>query len=118
MRSLVFLLAIVLPAWVLGLWLPFWSLSVVALLAGFALHPGSARAFLLGALAGGLLWGLLAWRIDAANAQVLSSRIGQLFGTGATAMVALTALVGALLAGLSALLGDTLRTPPRKRRRR
>jgi len=107
-----FLLAIVLTtllAWSLGLWLPYWSLSLAAMLVGFLVRPGGWKAFVAGLLAGLLLWGVLAWRIDAANTHILATRIGTLFGTSATGMVVITAVLGGLLAGLGVLLGDRIR---------
>lgn len=109
MRAFITCIAIMAGAWLAGLWLPYWSLSVVAMLCGILIKPGGWRAFLAGAIAGALLWGGLAWSADAANAQVLSTRVGGLFGTSPGGMVAITVSVGALLAGLGALLGDRIR---------
>lgn len=110
MRSIALTCGLIIAgAWLLGLWLPYWSLSLVAMLCGLVIRPGSWRAFLAGVLAGALLWGGLAWSADAANAHVLSTRMGGLFGTTAGGMVAITAAVGALLAGLGAWLGDRIR---------
>lgn len=109
MRSILTCVATMVMAWLVGLWLPYWSLTAMALLAGFFWYPGAGRSFLAGALAGALLWGMLAWTADAANAHVLSTRVGRMFGTGPGGMVAITAVLGALLAGLGALLGDRIR---------
>jgi hypothetical protein len=94
---------------VLGAFLPFWSLALAALVMGFILAPGAWRALAGGFLAGALLWGGLAWWADAANAGVLSARVATLFKVGPTALIALTALLGALLAGLGCLLGERVR---------
>jgi hypothetical protein len=96
-------------AWALGLWLPFWSLSLAAMLVGFLVHPGGWKAFAAGALAGLLLWGGMAYFADTANAHILSDRVGALFNTSGTGMVVFTAILGALLAGLGTLLGDRIR---------
>ncbi|MCW5898703.1 MAG: hypothetical protein KIT10_05480 [Flavobacteriales bacterium] len=109
MRTPLTFVAIITLAWLLGLFLPFWSLSIAAAAVGFLVHPGGWRSLLAGLLAGALLWGGLAWHIDSANASILATRIGQFFGTGATGMVLITAALGALLAGLGALLGDRVR---------
>ncbi|MEX1132556.1 MAG: hypothetical protein WEC15_04970 [Flavobacteriales bacterium] len=95
--------------WAMGLWLPFWSLSLSAMLVGFILHPGGWKAFVAGLLAGLLLWGGLAYTADAANGQLLSTRVGRIFGTEAGSMVLITAVLGGLLAGLGTLLGDRVR---------
>ncbi len=107
-----FLLTILITAafgWAMGLWLPFWSLSLAAMLVGFLLRPGGWKAFLAGFLAGALLWGGLAYSADVANDQLLSTRVARIFGTEAGTMLAVTTLLGGLLAGLAALLGDRVR---------
>jgi hypothetical protein len=109
MRFLLTILLSVLLAWALGLWLPYWSLSLAALIVGFLVRPGGWKAFLAGLLAGTLLWGALAYSADAANTQILATRVGALFGTSAAGMVGITTVLGALLAGMGTLLGDRIR---------
>ena len=109
MKFLITALLTALFGWLLGLWLPFWSLAIGAVLAGFLVRPGGWRAFVAGFIAGVVLWGGFAAWIDAANAHLLSARIGQLFGTGSMGMVLITALLGGLLAGLGCTLGHRLR---------
>jgi hypothetical protein len=94
------LIATLVLAGITGLWLPFWSLALSALLVGFVVHPGAWSAFLAGLLAGVLLWGGLAYGADAANTGILSARVGALF--------LITAAMGGLLAGQGAALGDRL----------
>lgn len=109
MRKVLTAASIVIAAWLAGLWLPYWSLSAVALLAGFLFRPGAGGAFLAGVVAGAVLWGSMAWSSDMANSHVLATRVGGLFGTGPFGMVMITTVVGAVLAGLGALLGDRMR---------
>jgi hypothetical protein len=109
MRFLAALALTVLLSWALGLWLPFWSLSLAALIVGFITRPSGWWAFLAGLLAGALLWGGMAWWADAANDQILSTRVGLLFGADGSAMLLLTALVGGMLGGLGVLVGDRIR---------
>lgn len=109
MRTLLAALITAALAYVLGLCLPYWSLSLAALLVGFLIHPGGWRAFVAGLLGAGLLWGILAWSADSANAHILATRIGTLFSTSATGMVLITAALGGLLGGLGVLVGDRVR---------
>lgn len=109
MRFLLTLIVTAAFGWAMGLWLPFWSLSLAAALVGFMLHPGSWKAFLAGLLAGVLLWGGLAYSADIANDQLLSTRVASIFGTNAGSMLVITALLGGVLAGLGTLLGDRVR---------
>ena len=80
MRMFVTLIATLILAGMMGLWLPFWSLALSAMVVGFVVHPGAWSAFLAGLLAGMLLWGGLAYGAGAANAGILSARVGALFG--------------------------------------
>ncbi len=109
MRFVAALILTSMLAWALGLFLPFWSLSLSAMVIGFLVHPGGWKALLAGLLAGALLWGGLAWRIDVSNAHILSGRLEELFGVGVIGMAWITAALGALLAGLGLLLGDRIR---------
>jgi hypothetical protein len=104
MRMFITLIATLVLAGITGLWLPFWSLALAAMLVGFVVHPGAWSAF----LAGVLLWGGLAYGADVANTGILSARVGALFGTTGMGMVLITAAMGGLLAGLGAALGDRL----------
>jgi len=100
--AVIFLLAMV------GHWyLPWYVLVGVAALAGafFGLRAGGS--FLAGFLAGCLLWGGYAWYLDSRNGGLLSERMGILFGElPGGALLAVTALLGGLLAGLGALTGS------------
>lgn len=108
-----FLIAVVLTmvlGWLSGLILPFWSLSASALVVGFLVNPAGNKALPAGMLSGALLWGSLAWRLDVANDRILSTRVAILFELGPDGIIAATALLGAILAGLGMLVGDRART--------
>lgn len=96
-------------AWALGQWLPYWSLSLAAMLVGFMVRPGGWKGFVAGLLAGLLLWGGMALSADLANDHILATRVGRFFSVNAMGMVAITAALGGLLAGLGVLLGDRIR---------
>ena len=104
----------ILLSWGAGLWLPYWSLSLVAIAVGFGVNPGGWRALVSGLLGGGLLWGALAWQQKAANAGILAERMGRLFGMDGNGLLLVTAGLGALLAGLALLVGDRARTAVRE----
>lgn len=109
MRFILAVMVCMLAAWILGLWLPYWSLSLAALLVGFLLRPGNWSAFLAGLLGGMLLWGGLAYMADAANGHILATRVGKLLGTHAMGLVTVTALLGGVLAALGMLVGSRVR---------
>lgn len=110
MRFLLSLVSTIALAWILGLWLPYWSLSLAAMAIGFLLQPGAWKALLAGVLAGALLWGGMAYAADVSNGHILATRVGAVLGTSASGMLLITTALGALLAGLGVLLGDRLRS--------
>ena len=85
---------------------PWWIGIAVAFLVAAIAQLKLGQAFLMGFLAIGIMWGVSAGIIDNANNSVLSARIGQLFGgLSPTLMIAVTALLGALVGGISAYSG-------------
>jgi hypothetical protein len=106
-----FLLALfVLAASLLGgPFFPWWWPAVPGLLAGFW-KPGATRAFFAAFLGAALGWGAVAIYLDWRNAGLLSARIAAMFHLpGAAGLIAATALVGGVTAGLGALVGNHFR---------
>ena len=112
MKFLISILLIALLSFALGLYLPWWTLAVVAFVVAALIHQRAGKSFLSGFIALFLMWGILATIIDQKNQQVLSKKIASLLslGDGAFVLVLLTALVGGLVAGLGAMSGSYLRT--------
>jgi uncharacterized membrane protein len=94
-----------------GLYLPFWSAALVAFLVALFIYQKPGMAYLAGFLGILLFWGLLAWWIDAQNNSILSHRMATLFPLGGSSalLILITAIVGAIIGGLSALSGNFLR---------
>lgn len=99
-------------SFVAGLYLPWWSLAVMAFLVALLVHQKAGKAFLAGFVALFLLWGCLALWIDIRNTGILSGRVAALLGLGGGSMVLvlITALIGALVAGFAAMSGSYLRS--------
>ena len=112
MKFLISILLIALLSFALGLYLPWWTLAVVAFVVAALIHQRAAKSFLSGFIALFLLWGILALIIDQKNQQVLSHKISSLLSLGNSSfvLVLITALVGGLVAGLAAMSGSFLRT--------
>ncbi len=115
------LLSIILIALLAGMaeWLaPWWSLAVVAALVAFLLKLRPGKAFLAGLLGIGLLWlGVVLWR-DIPNGHILSARLAKLFKLpGYALFIAVTAVLGGLIGGLSAWAGAQLAIGARGRRK-
>jgi len=113
-----FILSIVLVALVtyaIGIYgnLPWWSFVVTNLIIAIALPIKPLQSFIAGALGVGALWAGLAFGIDLANNHILSSKVAQILPLGGSyiALIAVTAIVGALLGGLASLTGSFVRKP-------
>ena len=104
-------------AYLVEVYLPWWSVVVVAFLVNALIYTKGSPSFLSGFLGVGLLWLILAWNIDAANASLLSSRVSQVLQIQSTfAILALTFLVGGLAGGFGALAGSHFRNLIKKKK--
>ncbi|MEM6345309.1 MAG: hypothetical protein AAF927_15565 [Bacteroidota bacterium] len=107
------------------LYLPFWIAAVVAFVISFLLSRRPPKrsfgrkksrrsfSFLAGFLALALLWGGLAFYLDHENASILSTKLSQYLlqaqsgpMAGPFPLVAMTALIGGLIGGFSAMTGN------------
>ena len=85
---------------------PWWIGAVVAFVVAAIAQLKLGEAFLTGFIGIGIMWGLSAGVIDAANDSILSQRIGQLLGgLSPTLLIVLTSLIGAIVGGVAALSG-------------
>ena len=96
---------------ILGLYLPWWSLALAAFLVAALIFQRPLYAFLSGFLALFLLWGIFAGIINSANEGILAAKVAVIFPLGGSSflLMLVTAFVGALVAGLAALSGRYLR---------
>ncbi len=94
-----------------GLYLPFWSAGLVAFLVSVFIYQKPGMAYLMGFTSIFFLWGALVLWIDAQNDSILSQRMASLFPLGGSSalIILITAVVGAIVGGLSALSGSFLR---------
>lgn len=109
-----FLLATLLTAslaFIAGLFLPWWSIALVAFLVALLLIQNIGKGFLSGFAGIFILWGLLAFWIDIKNESILSHKIAQLFPLEGSSllMILITALVGGIVGGFAAMAGSSLR---------
>ena len=118
MKFLLSLALTMVLAFLAGIFLPWWSIAIIAFAVALLLPQRNAASFASGFLAIFLLWaGLAAWA-DWKNQQILSHKIAQVFPLGGSSvmLILVTALVGALVAGFAAMAGSSLRPLPRYRR--
>ncbi|HEY0041098.1 MAG TPA: hypothetical protein VGB71_10570 [Flavisolibacter sp.] len=114
-----FLLATLLTAtlsFIAGLYMPWWSIAIVAFLVALLIKQKIGFAYLAAFTGIYLLWGGLALLIDIKNKSLLSHKIAQIFPLNGSSfyMIMVTAFVGALVAGFAAMSGSSLRPLERR----
>ncbi|MET0244503.1 MAG: hypothetical protein ABW174_13585 [Flavitalea sp.] len=110
MKFITAVLMTTLLSYVGALFLPWWIIAVAGFLVGFVVLQHPFKAFFSGFLAGFLVWGIHAFIIDQGNDHVLATRVAGVFSlNGSFMMIIVTALVGAIVAGLSALSASFLK---------
>lgn len=99
-------LLILITAFILNLFLPWWSIVLPGLIFGYQFNKSGWSSFGWGFLALFLLWGGQALYIHFANDGILSTRIAEMLGVGSPYLVILiTGVLGGLVSGLAALTG-------------
>ena len=116
MRFIISLLLIMILGLAAGIYLPFWSVAVVAFTVSALIPQPSWMSLLCGFLAIFLVWAGLAFYLDRVNNHLLGNRVSQLFfkAESPLLLVALTGFVGGLVGGLSALSGSFVHKPAAK----
>jgi len=111
MKFGVAILLTMIVSFAIGLYLPFWSVALVSFLVALFIYQKPGMAYLAGFLGILLLWASLAWWIDVQNDSILSHRMATLFPLGGSSalLILVSAVVGAIVGGLSALSGSFLR---------
>lgn len=117
-----FVLSVLLTAvlgFLIGLFLPWWGIAIVAFLVGLLIPQRLGIAFLSGFVGIFLLWGLLAFWIDIKNNSILSHKISELFKLGGSSvlLILVTGFIGGLVGGFAAMAGNSLRPAPKRKRR-
>lgn len=102
---------------VLCLYLPWWSIAIVAFFISVVIWLKPYLAFMAGFIALLLLWGGLTLYISSSNNHLLAHKMSLVVINKDAPMmlIALTALIGAITAGFAALSGSLLRSLLEKR---
>lgn len=108
-----FLLATILTTllgFIAGLFLPWWSIALVAFIVALYLRQSMGKSFVAGFLGIFLLWTLLSIWIDIKNQGILSQKIAQLFPLGGSSvlLILVTAFIGGLVSGFAGMSGALL----------
>lgn len=105
-----FILTIVL-AFVLSLFLPWWSIMLAAFISSAIVRLRKASAFFVPFLAIAVFWIIYAWSLSSANDFILAKKVAVLLylGGNAIALVLVTGVVGGLAAGVAGVFGNQCR---------
>ncbi len=113
MKFLIQLIVIGILAFVLELFLPWWSIAIAAFIGGIAV-PTRAN-FMAGFLGIALFWFLYALIIHTSAAAPLTDRVARIFSVNSTLLLVITATIGGLVGGFAAMAGGALRTTQKRR---
>jgi hypothetical protein len=110
MKFLIQVIAILIVAFVLELFMPWWSIALAAFAGGYVLK--SKANFLAGLLGIALLWFIKAVMLDASAAAPLAERVAGIFSLSKPLLMLVTALIGGLVGGFAAMTGALLKPKP------
>ncbi len=103
-------LLILILGFIAEIFLPWWSIAVMAFAVGFVKTPTGWKSFWAGFLGVGLLWWMTSGYIHFRTDGILTSKVGEMFTLPLPILVDLiTGLIGGLVGGLAAGAGFHLR---------
>ncbi|MBL0358464.1 MAG: hypothetical protein IPP72_17095 [Chitinophagaceae bacterium] len=113
MKFLISIVLIALLSAAACLYLPWWSIAIVAFIVAAAIPQKPLLSFAAGFIALFLLWGALSWYISSNNNHILAHKVSLLIlkMDSPELLMLATALIGALVAGFAALSGSFVRKP-------
>lgn len=110
MKFIIRIIVIALFSHLALLFLPWWSIVIVAFTVGALLTSNSINAFIAGILGVGLLWFGMALYINFSLDSLLPERVAALFQIESPILLAaITGLLGGIIGGLAALSGSYFR---------
>ena len=103
-------------SFIAGLYLPWWSIALVAFAVALLIKQKIGFAYLSAFTAIWFLWGGLSFLIHIRNNGVLTQKIARLFPLNGNSfyLIMITALIGATVAGFAAMSGSSLRPLERR----
>lgn len=109
-KFLISLIICPLLAYALGMVLPWWSIAIAGLLTGFFIPQHRLLAFLSSFLGLFIFVGILIFMISQANNHILAQKIGMLVlkNKNENLIILASALIAAMVAGISAITGRSL----------
>lgn len=111
MKFLISLFLIILLSFAAGLYLPWWTIAIVSFVVVLLIPQRPGAAFLCGFLSLFFFWGLMSWWLSNQNEHLLAHKISILIlkMDNPFLLILVTALIGAIVAGLAALTASFAR---------
>ncbi len=111
MKFFVSVLLIALLSVAACMYLPWWSIAIVAFLVAATIPQKPVKSFFAGFISLLLLWATLTWIFSSNNNHLLAHKISVLIlkVNSPVLLIAVTAAIGALVAGFGALAGSFVR---------
>lgn len=108
MKFFLTMMVALVTAFVLGLFMPWWSVAIAGAIAGFAIRQKPWVAFAAAFTGVFTLWFLMAYFISSSNAHILAGKISTLVlkANNPAGLILLSAFIGALVAGFAAASGS------------
>lgn len=108
MKFFISLLLIAFVSFAACLYLPWWTIAIVAFIVLALIPQSPAKAFLCGFTSIALLWGFLSFLKSSQNEHLLAHKVSLLIlkMDNPFLLIVITALIGALVAGFGALTGS------------
>ncbi|ASZ13106.1 hypothetical protein KTO58_08825 [Chitinophaga pendula] len=110
------LLLIVILSYLAGMFLPWWSVALVAFLVSLLIRMSPGKAFFTGFLGVFLLWLALAFYIDVRNDHILANRMSLVIMQvkSPVGIGLISAFIGGLVAGFASTAASYLRKPAKQ----
>ena len=107
MKFVVSLLLIMLLSFIACLYLPWWSIAIMAFIVAATIPQSGLMSFLVGFCGLFILWGGLSLWISSSNDHILAHKTSLLFikTDSPYLLILLTAIIGALVGGFAAMCG-------------
>lgn len=93
-----------------GLIAPWWSAILVSAMVAFLIPGNNFNAFLSGFMGVGLIWMVMAWKIDVETNSIMSKKLIEIFPVDEINMlIIITSIIGGLAGALGAFCGNSFR---------
>ncbi len=112
MKFAIQLIFIILVAFVLELFLPWWSVAIASFAGGMLFN--TRFNFGAGSLAIAILWTIKALMIDSSAAAPLAERVATIFTISKPILFLVMAILGGLVGGFAAMTGSALNKSKRR----